>query len=129
MASKTIDSVQVGTPGNPSTGGPSVVLGAAAEVDLLGDAKGGFNVELMDRFEFGFKNTGANSVTLKVYYQYVDGGLWFQDLGSGNAPTVTTGASARLQFINITARRIRVTATAAAGGSTGIIEAHGAGYQ
>lgn len=118
MASKTRDS---------GVAAGATITTLTTETDLFGPD--GFDVELMDRFEFGIKNTGAQSLTAKVYYQYVPGGSWFQDLGSGNAPTITAGSSGRLQFVNITARRVRVTATPAAATTTVVIEGHAAGYQ
>lgn len=124
MASKTRENVVEGMAGSPALATPTVNINNAADTNIIND----FDVSLMDRVEFGVQNTGANSMVVKVWYQYVDGGIYYQDLGAGNAPTVANGATARLSFPNVTARRLRVTGNGT-GATTAKLELHAAGYQ
>jgi hypothetical protein len=93
-------------------------LPATTETDMLGRTSDYMDVAGLDRAEFGFQNTGSNSVTVKVYYSPAGVNL-FPD---ATTYTVAAGATQRIVLNPLTATRLRITATAAAGGSTGLLE-------
>jgi hypothetical protein len=77
-----------------------------------------FDVINMDRAEFLFANTGAGAATVKVYYS---------PAGTNFVPDTTTytvapGALQRIVLNPLTSTRIRITATAAAGGTSATLE-------